>query len=284
MLLKKGINPHRVDGLVWYELYWRRKSTSGRKKVDPPYRARNQEVINLHALWTKQVVDRSNPKVLILFGRRVQDAYRGSLKVGHILPVTIDMDPGRVQIFVDHTQALVNRIAVCCPHPEAVFHASRLRGVGLEMDNAIQVAVDLAGLDIELNTHYFAYRESMHCQKVPELVSSFSGAAIPCLIGMLRYENEGDAPKIDYLDLPFSMKDLFTKWSGLKATRDNMEEDLWSRCPEWHVSLVKGLHILCVEKSVETRRALGFPGARPCSGNSQTQRLHVPEGRSCPWS
>lgn len=190
----------------------------------------------------------------------MQEAYKRDLKVGDILPVSVTMNSGTIQLAVDHTGGLVNRIPVCRPHPEAIFYIFRNdAGTGRHMDNAIQVAIDLAGLDIELNSQYLAQLETIHRRTGGDRFHCTSDTVISCLNIVLKFEDEGDARKVDYADLAPPVRQLFTKWSGLAASRANMEEVLWPKCPEWHVSLVKGLHVLMVERSVQARRAMGFP-------------------------
>lgn len=91
---------------------------------------------------------------------------------------------------------------------------------------------------------------------------------------MLRAENsENPATYVKYEQIPQGVRDLFAKWTDRIDTKQEMETALLPRCPEWHVSLIKGLHVLMVEVSVEAQRKLGFPNIRK-NMNANLPHLH----------
>ena len=164
-----------------------------------------------------------------------------------------------VTIWTDHTNGTVNRVVVLCPHPEAIFHCTL--GNGQLMDDAIQLAVDLAGLDIPLNRNYFDWLEkNVHNRTGSKQWSCNPQNMLACLVTMMAQEAGGLGPQVSYQEIPTTIKErMFERWFNTEASEANMRRELLPKCPMAHVSIVKGLHTTMVQRSVETSRAKGFP-------------------------
>jgi len=95
-----------------------RESTKNRKRHEAPWQSASLDQIELQTQFSKQCLDVSKPKVVILLGKPVEQAFQRMKSAKSTISV---VDAGGISIhLVWEADALVS-LAVACPHPETVF-------------------------------------------------------------------------------------------------------------------------------------------------------------------
>lgn len=127
---------------------------------------------------------------------------------------------------------------------------SKNPGVGSSMDKAIQLAVELQGLEVPLDTNFFAqieaYRTGVMNKAVFKCRQNTNEVQLTC--AMLKFEYEGDeATHVPHKQTPAEIRQLFTKSTSIADTEAKMEKESLPKCHEQHISLVKGLHALTIK-------------------------------------
>ena len=273
MTLKKGLNP-LTQPIVQGEVFWRRESTKGSSGKKHPYQKMNhQDVLDLHDTFSKKMYQIVNPLVVLVFGRAAEnkllDTYATGCDVGLLeIPSFQPQGSGdrNIRLYIIMRMGTICRVAVASPHPEAVFRPQRHRCIDRHIDECVQLAVELAGLEIPINTNYFEWKENWRWHKTEMGWEEDASENLPrCITQMARYENvsaEEDAPieAVDFESFPKEVRRVFTEWTGKPATEDEMNVSLVPLCPEPHKTLARGLHILMLKLSGTPEPTLGYPG------------------------
>jgi hypothetical protein len=269
MLLRKGMNPSRTP-MVWLEVLHRRLSTKDTKCSKSPMQMIDPKEAQHAREFLRKGLKRARSRVGLLLGRHAQEEYEKHQRTHPLLKLQLaGHNPDwPIHVWVDGNPAALNikQVMVCCEHTQAIFHRhARGLGVGKHMDEAIRIACELAGLQINLNARYFEWMENERIKKGRDGWNfSAKDSPISMLNKMLKYENEGAAelPKVPYSQINHSLRMCYRKWTG---ENDDSEEamrkyfDQNDLCPPHHVSIVKGLHALMILKSIAANAALGYP-------------------------
>lgn len=256
MLLRAGLNP-LLYSIVWAEHWHRRESTKDRADAPIPYAVRSESEKKHHFQFNRDLLQLADPKVVLLLGRWVADWYK-TLYKPRILEIS---NSPRICVLVNtavtpNGEPWVERVAVECMHPEAIFYKGTQRGATL--DACLRTAVELAGLRIPINVNYFEHIERLRRSTEETGFPTGPNVRIPWVISqMLRYEN-GGPERVPYKAITPQVKQVFEKWTGQQSTETNMERILLPLCPEWHTSLVKGLHIMLTQKAHAKMEATGW--------------------------
>ena len=164
MLLKKGLKP-KDEKIDYWDRWHRRENTESRhllrKGQDIWWNAPTcvKSLHNQHAVNTLAL---SNPIVILAVGTPAQK-WMNVFSGAQVHAVMIDgirtqvhavmIDGIRTQIHIKGGQ--VERLVVGCPHPETMFFPQAIL-YGKLMDSAINFAVGLAELSVDLSMNYFA--------------------------------------------------------------------------------------------------------------------------------
>jgi DNA segregation ATPase FtsK/SpoIIIE-like protein len=256
MMLRKGVNP-MLHSIAWWELWFRREDTRDRNGKVTPMEDRPDAERQLHENFARSCMEIANPKVILLIGRHVYSAFRSKFSYGRLIDFRAGTTEGMISFDPD---GIVDRIAIYCPHPEYLFRHPP-PGTGAIMDEAIKFAVELSGLDIPLNATYFTHLEEVfRTRKEVGWKNRLTDSPMKAILTMLTFEVHGGGT-IPYDQIQPRILELYTKWTGNPLTDDGqaMTQHLLSLCPAGHVSIVKGLHVLMVLKSVENRKQEGYP-------------------------
>ncbi|ETN36932.1 uncharacterized protein HMPREF1541_07919 [Cyphellophora europaea CBS 101466] len=267
MMLKVGVNPI-TQPLGWGERWHRRESTKDREQQPVPMSARPQAELDLADNFNTELLELANAKIVLLLGIPAQKWYETKFKPKSMTVI----DKPKIQLWANFDQGkngtVFQRLAVPCPHPEAIFFDSV--GRGRQMDECIRFAVELAGLEIPLDTTFFARMEDSRI-KIKKHIGFPCGPRdnkVDILVKMLAFEHQDGSEKIPWKAIPSMIRDLFHRWTGQPASETAMNSFLLPLCPEWHVSLVKGLHILLCQRASGSASA-GF--ALQKAGNAVQQ-------------
>jgi hypothetical protein len=160
------------------------------------------------------------------------------------------------------------RVAVCCYHPKYMLHTPPA-GTGAKMDKAFQVAVELAGLEIQLSAGYFAWLElTFHKARTKGWNCDSHEKGFRKVLAMLAFENVS-GETISYVQIPKRVWSDFTLWTGLPHTKAKVTSYLLSHCLDDHKSLVRGLHMVLEDVAHEgykVKRAKFFQRLSPSCG------------------